>query len=201
MGALERNKSFTTAIRFTTKDSDAGRNVSPYLYLDGAFTEFDTNRLNKPISKNGYKKDADLHSILFDPHSAMYVSQLVTLDKPANGLKVLLTASKHPDSDFRVLYSLQSPNSTDINSEFVLFPGWDNLKDTTGDGFGDSVQNPANNSGLSDAKVMSNGEFVEYQYTIDDTIEFTSYQIKIVMSGSNQAKVPKIKDIHTNALK
>ena len=201
LGALERNKSFTTAIRFTTKDSDAGRNVSPYLYLDGAFTEFDTNRLNKPISKNGYKKDADLHSILFDPHSAMYVSQLVTLDKPANGLKVLLTASKHPDSDFRVLYSLQSPNSTDINSEFVLFPGWDNLKDTTGDGFGDSVQNPANNSGLSDAKVMSNGEFVEYQYTIDDTIEFTSYQIKIVMSGSNQAKVPKIKDIRTIALK
>jgi len=198
---IERNKSFTTAITFRTQSSDAGKNVSPYLYLDNAFTEFNTNRLNKPLDNSGYKNDPDLHSILYDPHTAMYVSDVVTLEKPANGLKVLLTASKTPESDFRVLYSLRNSGSTEINSEFILFPGWDNLKDTTGDGFGNQVKNPARNSGLSDAKIVSNGEFVEYQYTIDSTIDFTGYQIKIVMSGTNQAKVPKIKDIRTIALK
>ena len=198
---IERNKSFTTAITFKTKDSDAGKNVSPYLYLDNAFTEFNTNRLNKPLDNKGYKNDPDLHSIFYDPHTAMYVSDVITLEKPANGLKVLLTASKTPESDFRVLYSLRNPGSSEINSEFILFPGWDNLKDTTGDGFGNQVKNPAKNSGRPDAKVVSKGEFVEFQYTIDSTVDFTGYQIKIVMSGTNQAKVPKIKDIRTIALK
>ena len=40
------------------------------------------------------------------------------------------------------------------------------------------------------------GEFLEYQYTADDIGLFTGYTIKIIMSGTNQAYPPIIKDFN-----
>ena len=83
-----------------------------------------------------------------------------------------------------------------------LFPGFDNLKDTTGDGFGDQVVDESKNSGLPDSFVVSNidNEFSEYQFTVDNLEEFIGYRIKIVMSGTNEAKSPSFKDLRTIAL-
>ena len=83
-----------------------------------------------------------------------------------------------------------------------MFPGFDNLTDTDGDGFGDEVIDGSKNSGRADSKVPANtsGEFVDYQFTADNLTEFTGFQIKIVFNGTNEAESPKFKDLRVIAL-
>jgi len=128
---------------------------------------------------------------------------VVSLDKPADSLKVILSAYRNATSDFRVLYSLVRPDSSEVQQEFELFPGYDNLNDTTGDGFGNQVIDSSKNSGLPDAFVRASldNQFLEYQFTADNVGEFTAYQIKIVMSGTNQAYAPRIKELRAIAIK
>ena len=194
---VDRNKSFTTAIEFTTNDE----NVSPIIHLRQAQTEFRSNRLNNPVSD--YATNELVKTSLYDPHTAVYVSNLINLEKPADGLKVILSADRPPSSDFRVLYSLVRKDASGIDDRFTLFPGYDNLRDTDENGFGDEVIDPANNSGLPDSFVSASvsGQFLEYQFTANNIGEFTGYKIKIVMSGSNQAQEPRITDLRTIALK
>ena len=94
--------------------------------------------------------------------------------------------------------STNSEGSLEINS---LQPG-DNLRDTDGDGFGDDVISVNNNNGRPDAFVgsSSDGEFREYQFSVDELEQFTGFQIKIVMSGTNEAKAPRFKDLRVIAL-
>ena len=70
------------------------------------------------------------------------------------------------------------------------------------DGFGDDVINVNNNSGRADAFVRSSaeGEFNEYQFSVDELEQFTGFQIKVVMSGTNEAKAPRFKDLRVIAL-
>ena len=93
-------------------------------------------------------------------------------------------------------------DASESELSYKLFPGFDNLKDTTGDGFGDQVVDESKNSGLPDSFVVSNidNEFSEYQFTVDNLEEFIGYRIKIVMSGTNEAKSPSFKDLRTIAL-
>ena len=43
-------------------------------------------------------------------------------------------------------------------------------------------------------------EFRQYEFSIDNLEEFIGYKIKIVMSGTNEAKSPRFKDLRTIAL-
>jgi hypothetical protein len=195
LNALPRNKSFTTGITFNTTDS----NLSPILFLDTAFTEFISSRLDSPISD--YTSDGRVNSILDDPHSAVYVSRAVNLVQPAASLKVILSAYRHESADFRVLYSLFRPDSSEIDQSFELFPGYDNLSYTTSAGY--SVVDPAKNSGRPDTFVSSSldNQFKEYEFTADNLGLFNGYVIKIVMSGTNQAYPPRIKELRTIAVR
>ena len=194
---IDRNKSFTTAIEFSTTDES----VSPIINLRRAQTQFRSNRLNNPVSD--YATNALVKTSLYDNHSAIYVSNIINLDKPADGLKVILSANRPASADFRVLYALIKKDSSSIDPRYTLFPGYDNLIDTDESGFGDQVIDPANNSGLPDTFVSASvsTEFLEYQFTANNLGEFTGYRIKIVMSGTNQAQEPKITDLRTIALK
>ena len=195
---IERNKSFTTAITLAS----GHENVSPIIFTDIAFTEFRSNRLNNPVSD--YTKTASVNSPLFDPNSAIYVSSPISLDKPADSLKVIFSAYRGASSDIRVLYSLR--RTTDIaenEEEFELFPGYNNLTDSTGDGFGDLVIDPAKNDGLPDNFVPASldEQYLEYQFTANNLGEFIGYSIKIIMAGTNQADAPKIRELRTIAIK
>ena len=195
---IERNKSFTTAITLASGHP----NVSPIIFTDIAFTEFRSNRLNNPVSD--YAKTASVNSPLFDPNSAIYVSSPISLDKPADSLKVIFSAYRGASSDIRVLYSLR--RTTDIGEnteEFELFPGYDNMTDSTGDGFGDLVIDPAKNNGLPDTFIPASldEQYLEYQYTANNLGEFIGYSIKIIMAGTNQADAPKIRELRTIAVK
>lgn len=195
LGALPRNKSFTTGITFNTTDS----NLSPILFLDTAFTEFICSRLDSPISD--YTTDGRVNSILNDPHSAVYVSRAVNLVQPATSLKVILSAYRHESADFRVLYSLFRPDSSEIEQSFELFPGYDNLAYTTSAGY--SVVDSSKNSGRPDTFVSSSldNQFKEYEFTANNLGLFNGYVIKIVMSGTNQAYPPRIKELRTIAVR
>jgi hypothetical protein len=192
---LSRNKSFTTGITFNTTD----KNLSPVLFTDIAFTEFYSNRIDSPISD--YASNGAVNSILYDPHVAAYVSKTISLSNPAKCLKVILSAYRHESSDFRVLYSLDRADSSEISQAFELFPGYGNLK------YNDNNQyvpiDSSKNNGRPDLKVPSslNGEFREYEFTADNLDLFIGYRIKIVMSGTNQAYVPRIKQLRTLAVR
>jgi hypothetical protein len=191
---LPRNKSFTTGITLSTTDS----NLSPIIFLDTAFTEFISNRLNSPVSD--YISDSRSNSILDDPHAAVYVSRAVNLIKPATSLKVILSAYRHESADFRVLYSLFRSDSSEVDQSFDLFPGYDNLISTES---GLSVVDSSLNSGKPDSFVSSSldNQFKEYEFTANNLGLFNGYAIKIVMSGTNQAYPPRIKELRTIAVR
>ena len=187
---LPRKKSLTTAITFNSNDS----NLSPVLNLDTAFMEFYINRLNQPIAD--YSSDNRVNSILNDPHASVYYSNLVSLQNPASTLKVIITAERPSNADFRVLYSLIKADSSEIEQSFELFPGYNNLNETT-DGF--IVVDPSKNSGLPDRRVSASlfGEFLEYEFTAENLDLFVGFTIKIVISSTNQAQTPRFRDIRS----
>jgi hypothetical protein len=194
--AMPMNKSFTLSLDLTSTSS----HVSPVVDLDNAIVILGRNRLNKPV--DDYASNGASNSVSEDPHTGIYVTKRVNLKNPSTSLKVLVGASRHLSADFRVLYQLFKNDSEDIEQAFVPFPGYDNLRDTDGDGFGDSIIDTTKNNGRPDAKVVPNAEneFSEYQFSNDDLEPFTGFKIKIVMNGTNEAFAPKFKDFRVIAL-
>jgi hypothetical protein len=196
LSALPKNKSLTVKIRMSSEDP----NLSPVLDLQTAYMVIGRNKINNPI--RNYAFDGRVNLVNGDPHSAIYISQKVDLKQPATSLKALIGSYNPSQSDFRVLYRLFKPNSSEIDPSFELFPGYNNLRDTNGDGFGDVVIDPSANNGRPDALVRSSrdNEFLEYQFTAENLDQFSAFQIKIVMSSTNESFAPRFKDIRVIAL-
>ena len=162
--------------------------------------------MNNPVSD--YASDGRVNELTNDPHSGLYSTKRVDLKQPATSIKVLVSSYRHETADFRVLYQLFRPDSGEIEQKWELFPGWDNMVDTNGDGFGDvgiggtHLVGGIRNNGKPDAKVVasSEGEFKEYRFSADGLDEFTGFKVKIVMSGTNEAFAPKFKDLRVIAL-
>ena len=194
---LPRSKSFTMGVQLNTETNY----LSPYINLDLANVELYSNRIDNPGLN--YVTDGRVNSDDTDPHSAIYISNQVNLQQPATSLRVLLTVNRPAESDFRVLYKLVRADSSEIDQTYELFPGYENLRDTNGDGLGDEVINIAANTGHPDAIVrpsLNTDEYLEYQFTADNLEQFTGYAIKIVSTTTNQSKVPIFRDIRTIAL-
>jgi len=187
-------RSFTAAVTLNSTDE----NLSPIINLENSTIEFASNYLNRPVTD--FASDFRVNSILDDPHSAIYVSDTVSLSKPASSLKVILGAYRPASSDIRVLYSLVRDDSSEIEQEFELFPGYENLQTTSDGGF--RVVDPSLNNGKSDVKVpaSSANQFLEYEFSANNLGEFSGYSIKIIMSGTDQANAPIISDLRTIAL-
>ena len=190
------NKSFTLSIDLKSDDP----NLSPAINIENEVILLGRSRLNRPISD--YVTDGRSNSMSDDPHTATYITKKVDLQNPASSLKVIVGAYRHTSADFRVLYQLYRNDSEDIEQAFVPFPGYDNLRDTDGDGFGDRIIDATKNNGRPDARVVANAEneFSEYQFSTDDLEPFTGFRIKIVMSGTNEAFAPRFKDFRVIAL-
>ena len=194
--SLPRKKSLTTAITFNSNDPNSV--LSPVLDLNSATTVFNLNRLNNPITD--YANDNRVNSVFDDPHASVYYSDIIDLKNPATGLKVIVSAERPGDADFRVLYTTIKADSSEIEQSYELFPGYDNLKQTT-EGF--LVVDPSKNSGLPDRRVRASldGEFLEYEFTVDNLDLFNGYGIKIVMSSSDQSQAPRFEDLRIIALR
>lgn len=197
LSGLQNNRSFTLAVNLTTKKTE----LSPVINLaSGSNIELTRSILNNPVSD--YAFDSRVNALTGDPHSSIYVTNKINLKQPATSLKVLVDAYRHSSSDFRVLYQLFRPDSKEVDQSYELFPGYDNLKDTDGDGYGDEIIDKNLNNGKSDAFVPASGanEFFEYQFSVDDLEQFNAFKIKIVMSGENEAYAPLFKNLRVIAL-
>ena len=195
--ALPGSKSFTQQLVFSTKDT----NVSPVVDLDRLSIITTTNRIDERVTD--YKTDGRVNSRFNDPNAAVYITKNVVLENPATSLQVRLAAYRHSSNDIRVLYKLLRTDSPMSDATFECFPGYRNLTDTTGDGFGDQINNPNRSDGTPDKAVPASrksNEFRDYQFTANDLEEFHGFQIKIIMSGTRQAYVPRIKDLRAIAL-
>ena len=196
LGTLPKNKSTTLAIQFNSKEE----NLSPILDTANGTLILKRDMVNNPISD--YVSDDRSNQLTGDPHSAVYLSKKVNLKQPASSLKVMVGAYRHSSADFRVLYQLHRQGSNEVDQAYELFPGYDNLRDTDGDGFGDTVISNNKDSGRADAIVGASrdDEFKEYQFSADGLEEFIGFSIKIVASGTNEAKAPRFKDLRVIAL-
>ncbi len=199
---LPNDKSLTMAL--TMRSDDA--NLSPVMDMNQVSLFTLRSALNNPVTN--YPDDPRTNRIIGDPHRSIYVSQKVILDNPATALKVLLSAYRDETADFRVCYRLFAGDTQGATEPgWILFPGYDNLIDTNGDGFGDRIIDPSKNSGLPNKKVRASRligpdgfEDLEYQYDVDSLPEFSGFQIKVVFSGTNEARSPSLSDIRAIAL-
>ena len=126
-----------------------------------------------------------------DNHSAIYITKKVALQNPATALKVLLNGNIQAESDIKVLFKI--------------------LPSASADDFDDLGYEFFNTTGAPDNAVnvsLTPGDFQEYEYTggvKDDGIgesldEFIQFAIKIVLTSTNAAQAPKVKDLRIIAL-
>ena len=182
--------------------STADENLSPVLDTKNATFIYGRNKINNPIGRDNYATDPRTNQILNDPHGSVFITERVNLEQPATSLKVLVAASVEPDADFRVFYRLFTADSTEVNATYRPFPGYENMIDNDGDGFGDDVIDNAKNDGRADAFVAPNNfdEFSEYQFTANDLEQFSGFVIKIVMSSTNESAPVRLRDFRAIAL-
>lgn len=106
-----------------------------------------------------------------------YITRPLNLLEPANSLRVFITAFRSIDSDFDVYYRVG--RSTDNK----LFE-----------------EQPYKKLNLDNIPQNNLERFVEYKYSVEEEIEFTTVSFKIVMKGTNSASIPRFRDIRGIAL-
>ena len=184
--ATPNNKSLSLQIELNSTDSK----VSPMIDLERIGMISVMNRIDSPI--NDYITDSRVNTLLDDPTSAIYISQLVRLEKPADSLKVLFDAYRHSSNDIRVAYRIFRDDTPNEYQLYQLFPGYGNI-----DSRGNTIDLGLSN-GLPDRLITPSGnasEYKSYEYNMKSNIIFTGFQIKIIMTGTDQANVPKIRDL------
>ena len=193
-----KQKSIALNIAMTSDDE----NLSPAVDLKNATFIYGRNKINNPVGIENYATDNRANQLLNDPHGSVFVTQPVELKQPATSLKVLIGANRPPEADFRVFYRLFTADSSVVSPTYRAFPGYKNLIDTDGDGFGDDIIDVANNDGRPDAFVSADIEngFSEYQFSVDDLEQFTGFTIKIVMISTNESAPVRFKDFRVIAL-
>jgi hypothetical protein len=195
LSGLPGKKSFTFVLDLFTADE----NVSPVIDMERVNMILTSNRINKPLSSwpgsgpiaLGTKKEYG------DPHSAVYISNEINLANSATSLKVLLSAYRPNTCEIKVMYKLIRKDSDDLNSVYEFFPGYENINENG------QIIDPTKNTGSSDQLIDSSSttsDFKDYEFTVDQLPEFDGFSIKIIMTGTDQSKVPFIKDLRAIAL-
>ena len=131
-----------------------------------------------------------------DNHAAIYMTKQVTLETPATSLRVLLDISRDSNADVKVLFKTLRVDDAFTFDE-IDYRFFNDDGTVAGSGGPDVTVSPS-----------VQGEFLEHEYSAgvtDDGIgdpldEFISFQIKIVMRTTNQARPPLIKNLRSLAL-
>ena len=160
------------------------KNISPVIDLDRVSMILTTNRIDAPVTD--FIADSRVNQSVGDPHAAVYVSKKVQLTNPASSLDLRFSAQRPESSDIRVMYKLFRPDVPDSSQPYNFFPGYSGQDD-----------------GKSDINVNSSNDedsCLDYTYKADNLPPFTGFMIKVIMSGTNQAKPPLIADLSVIAL-
>jgi len=195
---LPGNKSFTMEMILNTENT----RLSPVIDLQRLSVITTTNRIDRVVTD--FSTDKRVNASLGDPHAAVYVSKKVGLETPATSLQVRLAAYRHPTNQIRVLYKLFRSDLPDSTQPYLLFPGFNNLrKSGTNNETEYTIVDLAKNNGLSNDNVPASSyseEFFDYLYSQENLPQFNGFMIKIIMTSTSQAYVPRIKELRAIAL-
>jgi hypothetical protein len=195
LALLTGNKSMNMRLTLATTNPL----LSPVIDSQRVAVILTSNRVNKVITD--YSTDSRVSSATEDPSAFQYISKEIGLESPATSLKILLNAHVNNYSDIRAFYAIgDNPNFDPL---FFPFPGYDNLdyknqiiKLEDSDGKPDKFVVPSNELGFESQQI----NFKEYSFTADELPAFRSYRIKLVMTSTSQAFVPRVKDLRVIAL-
>jgi len=107
---------------------------------------------------------------------------MINLEFVSNSLLVQFDGHREAEGDIRVFYKLIRGDGDDDHSTYI----------------------PFNTNGLPDKVVNPNrgrDSFSEYKFTAENTAQFKSFMIKVVMTSTSQAKPPRIKNFRAIALR
>ena len=189
------DRSFNMTLTLESSDP----NLSPVIDLQRMSAVLVSNRVDSPISN--YKQDPRVNTLFDDPTACQYVSRENALANSASSIKILVDAHINKFSDIRAYYAI----STDPNFDpiFEPFPGYKNLNNNG------QVINSAESDGLPDRLIpkvdvggvtFNQGTFKEYEFNMEDLPPFKYYRIKFVLTGTNQAYVPKVSNLRVITL-
>jgi hypothetical protein len=185
---LSTQKSLSLALELKTTNS----NVSPVIDTDRLSLISIGNRVNNIDGSSAVYRDyrASTESE-GDNNSAIYLTKEITLENPATSIRVILAGVSDNNSEIKLMFKALPDGSDKLFSEigYTFF----------------------NVDGSPDADVensLSPEDFRDYVYTagvLDDGLgtpldEFTRFQIKIVLQGTDSANPPKVKDLRVFAL-
>ena len=168
--------------------------VSPVLDLQRATLLAVANRIDNIDSSSDVFPTTDFFASTEpegDNNSAIYLTKKISLENPATALKIVFAAHRPATSEIKLLYKiLRTDDATDFDDISYRFFNDDGSPDETV---------PAS---------ADDNDFKEYVYTAgvtDDGLgepleEFISFQIKIVMQGTNCAEPPRLTDLRAIAL-
>ena len=180
---------FVNLVLNTTSES-----VSPVIDLQRSTLLSIANRLDNIDSSSDVYPTSEFFASTEpdgDNNSAIYLTKQIALENPATALKVLFAGHRPSTSDIKLMYKI--------------------LRTDDASDFDDLGYRYFNTTGVDDQSVPASADeedFKQYVYTAgvtDDGIgdpleEFISFQIKIIMQGTNCAEPPRIKELRTIAL-
>ena len=161
--------------------STSNTKVSPVIDLQRVSAFTIQNRINQPsVSDVNYVSDT---TNVGTSSAASYLTKPVILENLSTAIDVRLTSNIRSTSKVEVYFrTTSSEEARNINDLSWI---------------------PFNTTGTSDTTVTpaeDNETFKEYKYSVSGLNEFTAFQIKIVMKGTNSAYAPVIKDMRGIAL-
>jgi len=172
------SKSLFTNLTLTTTNTK----VSPVLDTSRMSMIAVQNRLNSATLGNT-PNFVDDTAPTGSSSSAIYVTKPVILENASTAIDVRITANVRTTSTIKVYY--RATSSTEVRN------------------VNDLAWIPFNTDGSSDLSVtpaQDDVTFKEYKYSDDNITQFTAFQIKIVLKGTNSAYPPIVKDLRGIAL-
>ena len=173
---LGNQRSF--GLELTLKSSN--EDISPFIDLTRLNVILHSNLIDRPITD--FENNSAVRIPGLDPHHAIYETKKIDLEFPSNGLFVKFDGHRDGEADIKVFFKLFRNDSESSGQVYI----------------------PFNKDGSSDKFVKPNlkyNTFSEYKFTADNLPQFSGFMIKVVMTSTNQAKPPRIKNFRSIALR
>ena len=177
---MSAGKSLSMSISLSTPADN--NHISPVIDTQRLSAFLIQNRLNNPIS--GTTPDFTAETVnTGGSASAKYMTRPVILTNDATALDIRVSANVRSTSTVKLYYRITSSEDARKLSD-VAWTGFNS------DGTSDSSVDPA----------KDNTTFKEHKFSASTLPEFTAFQLKVVLTGTNSSYPPLLKDMRGIAL-
>ena len=177
---MSSSKSFNLAISLSTPTDN--NNISPVIDTQRLSAFLIQNRLNNPI--DGTTPDfVEETTNTGGSASAKYMTRPVILTNDATALDIRVSANVRSTSTIKLYYRVTSAEDARKLGDVA----WRGFND---DGTSDATVDPA----------KDDVTFKEHQFSASDLPEFTAFQLKVVLTGTNSSYPPILRDMRGIAL-